>query len=100
MCFTTTTRWTFTDVSEKSKTGLADGFTGAVWFDYDNDGKLDLFLASHVEYNKNITCGKQFAGRKYYCIPRIFKPTCSHLLHKQWRWHVHDVSRESGMRSL
>jgi len=88
---------TFTDVSEKSKTGLAGWFTGAVWFDYDNDGKLDLFLASHVEYNKNITCGNNSLGRKYYCIPRIFKPTCSHLLHNNGDGTFTDVSRESGI---
>src|SRR5947209_4139154 len=48
---------TFTDLTEKSGTGLTGWFTGAVWFDYDNDGKLDLFAASHVEYNKNVSCG-------------------------------------------
>jgi hypothetical protein len=88
---------TFTDVSEKSKTGLAGWFTGAVWFDYDNDGKLDLFLASHVEYNKNISCGNNSLGRKYYCIPRIFKPTPSHLLHNNGDGTFTDVSRESGI---
>jgi hypothetical protein len=88
---------TFTDVSEKSKTGLAGWFTGAAWFDYDNDGKLDLFLASHVEYNKNISCGNNSLGRKYYCIPRIFKPTSSHLLHNNGDGTFTDVSRESGI---
>jgi len=88
---------TFTDVSEKSKAGLSGWFTGAVWFDYDNDGKLDLFVASHVEYNKNISCGNNSLGRKYYCIPRIFKPTSSHLLHNNGDGTFTDVSRESGI---
>jgi len=90
---------TFTDVSEKSKTGLSGWFTGAVWFDYDNDGKLDLFLASHVEYNKNISCGNNALGRKYYCIPRIFKPTPSRLLHNNGDGTFTDVSQESGIAS-
>jgi hypothetical protein len=88
---------TLTDVSEKSKTGLSGWFTGAVWFDYDNDGKLDLFLASHVEYNKNISCGNNALGRKYYCIPRIFKPTPSRLLHNNGDGTFTDVSQESGI---
>src|ERR1700736_1764870 len=35
---------TFTDVTEKAG-GAAGGYSSsAVWFDYDNDGKLDLFV--------------------------------------------------------
>jgi hypothetical protein len=88
---------TFTDVTEKSKTGLSGWFTNAVWFDYDNDGKLDLFVSSHVEYNKNISCGNNAMGRKFYCIPRIFKPTSSHLLHNNGDGTFTDVSQESGI---
>jgi enediyne biosynthesis protein E4 len=88
---------TFTDVTEKSGTGLTGWFTGAVWFDYDNDGKLDLFAASHVEYNKNVSCGNNALGRKYYCIPRVFKPAQSHLLHNNGDGTFTDVSRESGI---
>src|SRR5579884_2021483 len=45
---------TFTNVAEKAGLG-ADVFknhwsTSAVWFDYDNDGRLDLFVCSFVEY--------------------------------------------------
>jgi enediyne biosynthesis protein E4 len=75
----------FTDVSEKS--GLLalspDWTTSAVWFDYDNDGKLDLFLCSFVEFSlaKNVFCGDNKLGKRFYCIPRVFKPTSSVLLH-------------------
>ena len=42
---------TFTDVSKKS--GLADrGWSvSGVWFDYDGDGKLDVFVANYLEYD-------------------------------------------------
>ena len=77
---------TFTDVTAKS------GITGpnaplwatsAVWFDYDNDGKLDLFLCSFVRYGvqDRFSCGDNKLNRKYYCIPRVFKPTASYLYH-------------------
>ncbi len=73
---------TFTDVTAKS--GLAAGphwTTSAVWFDYDNDGKLDLFLCSFVDFSlkNNVFCGDNTLGRRFYCIPRVFKPTSSAL---------------------
>ncbi len=75
---------TFTDVTKKS--GLASAphwTTSAVWFDYDNDGKLDLFLCSFVEFSlkNNIFCGDNKLGKRFYCIPRVFKPTPSALFH-------------------
>jgi hypothetical protein len=67
------------------KAGLAGPAwtTTALWFDYDNDGKLDLFLCSFVSYGpaERFGCGDNKLGRKYYCIPRVFKPTPSFLYH-------------------
>ena len=48
---------TFTDVSEKAGLGakVFDNHwtTSAVWFDFDNDGRLDLFVCSFVAYGKD-----------------------------------------------
>ena len=45
---------TFTDVTAKAGLEPAAGMpawtTSAVWFDYDNDGLLDLFVGSYVQY--------------------------------------------------
>jgi hypothetical protein len=71
--------------------------TSAVWFDYDNDGKLDLFVSSFVLYNKGTSCGNNRRGQKYYCIPRIFKPQPSHLFHNNGDGTFTDVSKESGI---
>lgn len=72
---------TFTDVTNKSGLSGLAWTTSAVWFDYDNDGLLDLFLCSFVRYGPGdrFVCGDNKLGRKYYCIPRVFKPTPSHL---------------------
>jgi hypothetical protein len=78
---------TFTDVSAKAGLG-PDKFAGhwstsAVWFDYDNDGRLDLFVCSFVDYGQtsHFSCGDNKLGRHFYCIPRVFKPTSSLLFH-------------------
>ena len=72
---------TFTDVTRKAGIVSPDWTTSAVWFDYDNDGRLDLFLCSFVEFraDTHINCGTNKAGKRYYCIPRVFKPTSSLL---------------------
>lgn len=76
---------TFSDITMKAGLAgpeLAQGWTtSAVWFDYDNDGRLDLFVCSFVRYGAGdrFSCGDNKLGRKYYCIPRVFKPTPSLL---------------------
>lgn len=72
---------TFTDVTEKAGVATPGWTTSAVWFDYDNDGRLDLFLCSFVEFSlkNNVFCGDNKLGKRFYCIPRVFKPTPSVL---------------------
>src|SRR3954447_22506954 len=72
---------TFTDVTAKAGLAAPGWTTSAVWFDYDNDGKLDLFLCSFVEFSlaNNVFCGDNKLGKRFYCIPRVFKPTPSVL---------------------
>ena len=80
---------TFTDVTAKAGLKTQGWTTSAVWFDYDNDGKLDLFLCSFVDYGgvdsngkpDHLSCGDNKLGRQYYCIPRVFRGTASFLYH-------------------
>ncbi len=74
---------TFTDVTLKAGIKVPGWSTSAVWFDYDNDGRLDLFVCSFVEFTlaKTVFCGDNKLGKRYYCIPRVFKPTPSLLFH-------------------
>src|SRR5438270_626346 len=66
---------TFTDVTKKSGLGVKGWTTSAVWFDYDGDGLLDVFICSFVDYGAtSLECGDNKLGKNYYCIPRIFRP--------------------------
>ena len=69
--------------------------TSAVWFDFDNDGRLDLFVCSFVDYGteSQLSCGDNKLGRKFYCIPRVFKPTANLLFHNNGDGTFTEVSR-------
>lgn len=93
---------TFTDISRKA--GLdrikTNWTTSAVWFDYDNDGYLDLFLCSYVDFGppgNHAQCEDNRLGRKYYCVPRVFKPTACVLLHNNGNGTFTDVTAQSAI---
>jgi hypothetical protein len=90
---------TFAEVTEKAGLTSSGWSTCATWFDYDNDGKLDLFVSSFVFYDKsqNPLCTDETLKRRYYCVPRLFKPQPSRLFHNNGDGTFQDVSRESGI---
>jgi hypothetical protein len=90
---------TFTDVTEKAGVAAPGWSSSAVWFDYDNDGKLDLFVCRFVEFDKskNKFCGNEKTGERFYCIPRVYPPSCSWLFHNNGDGTFTDVSLESGI---
>ena len=85
---------TFTDVTDKAGVAAPGWTTSAVWFDYDNDGKLDLFLCSFVQFSltSNVFCGDNKLGKRFYCIPRVFKGTPSLLFHNNGNGTFTEVS--------
>ncbi|HET9478968.1 MAG TPA: CRTAC1 family protein [Pyrinomonadaceae bacterium] len=90
---------TFTDVTDKAGVASPGWSTCATWFDFDNDSKLDLFVSSFVFYDKsqNPLCTDPTLQRRYYCVPRLFKPTPSRLFRNNGNGTFQDVSRESGI---
>jgi hypothetical protein len=90
---------TFTDVTAKAGVAAPGWTTSAVWFDYDNDGRLDLFVCSFVEFGvgKLVFCGDNKIGRRYYCIPKVFKPTPSLLFHNNGDGTFTEVSKGTAI---
>ena len=90
---------TFTNVTDKAGVAAPNWSTCATWFDYDNDSKLDLFVSSFVQYSGSgtIFCGDNKVGRRYYCVPRVFKPRPSYLFHNEGGGKFLDVSKDSGI---
>ncbi|MBV9035610.1 MAG: CRTAC1 family protein [Acidobacteriaceae bacterium] len=89
---------TFSDVTAAAGLAhLTDWTTSAVWFDYDNDGKLDLFVCSYIDFSPPVrrACGANPIGRHYYCSPRGFPPTCNHLFHNNGDGTFREVGQES-----
>ncbi len=90
----------FVDVTRESGTGN-DGkwATSAAWLDYDNDGFLDLVVASYVEYDyaANIYCGKREAGYRMYCHPQHYPGSYPTLFHNQGDGTFLEVTRQAGL---
>ena len=97
---------TFTDVTAKA--GLAgaemDGkkmwSVGAGWFDYNNDGKLDLFVVNYCvwEVNKDPYCHVK-GGVRGYCHPKLYASLHNSLFRNNGDGTFTDVSQETGISS-
>jgi hypothetical protein len=90
---------TFEDVTAKA--GLASGpaiwSVSAGWFDYDNDGRLDLFVTSYVDWKPDADHCTRDDGKPFYCHPRVFQPLPNRLYHNNGDGTFSDVSRSSGI---
>ena len=94
----------FTDVTARA--GVAGAKAGgrkmwavaAGWFDYDNDGDLDLFVVNYCkwEVNKDPVC-QTASGTRAYCDPRHYDPLPNTLYRNNGDGTFTDVSGETGV---
>ena len=98
---------TFTDVTDKAGVGgaLLDGkkmwAVSAGWFDYDNDGRLDLFVSNYCkwEVNKDPFCGPN-PNVRAYCHPKNYAPLPNTLYHNNGDGAFTDVSAAMGISQI
>ncbi len=90
---------TFEDVTAKA--GVANQGRWAVsagWFDYNNDGRLDLFVVNYVKWDpaKEPFCGESGKYRSY-CHPKYYEGLPNTLYHNDGHGAFIDVSERSGI---
>jgi len=96
---------TFADVTAKAGVDGKDPARGkpwsiaAGWFDYDNDGRLDLFVVNYVVWSpeKERFCGDALAGFRTYCHPQYYQGLANILYHNNGNGSFTDVSQPAGV---
>ena len=97
--FRNTGKGTFVDVTAASGLGKREGFsTSAVWFDYDRDGLLDLFVCNYVKWSPEHDVFCSLDGKhKSYCTPEAYRGATCWLFHNRGDGTFEDVTAASGI---
>ncbi|MEK7409416.1 MAG: CRTAC1 family protein [Acidobacteriota bacterium] len=96
---------TFADVTQKAGLGWNDPKRLKPWsiaagfFDYDNDGRLDLFVVNYVVWipDKEPYCGDPQKTYRTYCHPKYYTPLPNMLFHNNGDGTFTDVSESAGI---
>jgi hypothetical protein len=94
-----TGKGTFVDVTNSSGLGKREGFsTSALWFDYDRDGRLDLFVCNYVKWSPEHDVFCSLDGKhKSYCTPEAYRGQTCWLFHNRGNGTFEDVTAASGI---
>jgi len=97
--FRNTGKGTFVDVTKSSGLGGRQAFsTSALWFDFDRDGLLDLFVCNYVKWSLNHDVFCSLDGKnKSYCTPEAYRGETCWLFHNRGDGTFEDVTAHSGI---
>lgn len=97
--FKNTGKGTFVDVTHMSGLGNRQAFsTSALWFDFDRDGLLDLFVCNYVKWSphNDVFCSID-GNKKSYCTPEAYHGETCWLFHNRGDGTFEDVTAQSGI---
>jgi enediyne biosynthesis protein E4 len=97
--FHNTGKGRFVDVTRRSGLFGKQAFsTSALWFDYDRDGLLDLFVCNYVRWSaeQDVFCSLD-GKHKSYCTPEAYRGATCWLFHNRGDGTFEDVTAKSGI---
>src|SRR6202521_3997052 len=97
--FKNTGKGTFIDVTKSSGLGGRQALsTSALWFDFDRDGLLDLFVCNYVKWSSehDVFCSLH-AKHKSYCTPETYRGETCWLFRNRGNGTFEDVTATSGI---
>ncbi len=93
----------FIDITESS--GVAgqpgDWSTSCGWFDYNNDGRLDLWVCNYVDWSREFDLAQNFrltGGERAYGRPQAFGGSYPRLYRNDGDGRFTDVSEQAGIQ--
>ena len=97
--FKNTGKGTFVDVTKASGLGGRQALsTSAIWFDFDRDGLLDLFVCNYVKWSSEHDVFCSLDGKhKSYCTPEAYRGETCWLFHNRGNGTFEDVTATSGI---
>jgi hypothetical protein len=97
--FRNTGKGSFVDATRASGLLGRQGFsTSALWFDFDRDGLLDLFVCNYVRWSpeQDVFCSLD-GSHKSYCTPEAYRGDTCWLFHNRGNGTFEDVTPTSGI---
>ena len=97
--FRNTGKGTFVDVTAKSGLGGRQAMsTSALWFDFDRDGLLDLFVCNYVRWSPDHDVFCSLDGKhKSYCTPEAYRGETCWLFRNRGNGTFEDITAKSGV---
>ncbi|HEU4936181.1 MAG TPA: CRTAC1 family protein [Vicinamibacterales bacterium] len=97
--FRNTGKGSFIDVTRTSGLAGRTAFsTSALWFDFDRDGLLDLFVCNYVRWSidHDVWCSND-GKQKSYCTPEAYRGDTCWLFRNRGNGTFEDVTATSGL---
>jgi enediyne biosynthesis protein E4 len=92
---------TFTNVTERAGVANTGKFAAsAAWFDYDRDGRLDLFVTNYVKFSFDGPQHCSYEGQPTYCAQIAYDGEVPRLYHNNGDGTFTDVTRQAGLAKL